>query len=98
MVTIPTPWRQWWEADSGAGEVKGALRDERKMMAGIGEEGWCKEKSGENGEGDVTEAIRVQPWQEGGADGGERNSSKKKINKVRGRQNQRHVRKGAWKP
>lgn len=30
MVTISTPWRQQWVADSKGGEGKVALRDERK--------------------------------------------------------------------
>lgn len=69
MVTITTPWRQQWGADSKGGEGKVALRDERKMMAGRGEDGWCKERSRGNGEGDVREAVQGQPSREQRVDG-----------------------------
>lgn len=53
MVTITTPWRQQWEADWEGREGKAALRDERKLMAGMEEDGWYKEKSGGNAKGDA---------------------------------------------
>ena len=60
MVTITTPWRQQWEANWDGGEGKAALRDERKMMAGMGEDGWYREKCAGYAEADITEAVQEQ--------------------------------------
>lgn len=42
MVTITTPWRRQWEADWEGREGKAALRDERKLMAGMKEDSQYK--------------------------------------------------------
>lgn len=59
MVTITKPWRQQWEADWEDREGKAAaLRDERKLVAGVEKHGWHGEKRGENTNGEAAEVRR----------------------------------------
>lgn len=49
MVTITKPWRQQWEADRADREGKAAaLRDERKLVAGVEKDGWHGEQRREH--------------------------------------------------
>lgn len=49
MVTITKPWRQQWEADWEDREGKAAaLRDERKLVAGVEKDGRQGEKRRES--------------------------------------------------
>ena len=62
MVTITTPWRQQWDADWEGGEGKAALRDERKLMAGMEEDGWYKEIRRGNAKGDSAGVNGGRRW------------------------------------
>lgn len=54
MVTITKPGRQQWEAGWEGKEGKAAaLRDERKLVAGVEKDGRCKEKRGGKANGDA---------------------------------------------
>lgn len=66
MVTIAKPRRRQWEAGWEGKEGKAAaLRDERKLVAGVEKDGRYTEKRGEKAKGDAS------GWEEEGEEGEE---------------------------